>query len=139
MAVVSSDKSLIDREKVIRFLNDESYWAKTRSVEQINISIDNSLCFVVIEDSEMIGFARVITDYGVFAYLADVYIDKEHRGKGLGKQLMKEVLAYPDLQIVSRWMLGTMDAHELYRPLGFSEVSMPNRWMEFMPGGSEID
>ena len=139
MAIIRTDKSLIDKDKVIRFLLDESYWAKSRSEEQIITSIENSLCFVVMEDFEMIGFARVITDYGVFAYLADVFIDKDQRGKGLGKQLMKEILAHPDLQIVSRWMLGTMDAHELYRPLGFSEVSMPNRWMEFMPNGSEID
>ena len=139
MAIISDDKSLINRDKVISYLIDESYWAKSRTIDQINTSIDNSLCFVVMEESEMIGFARVITDYGVFAYLADVYIDKEHRGKGLGKQLMKDILAHPDLQIISRWMLGTMDAHELYRPLGFSEVTMPNRWMEFLPGGSEID
>lgn len=135
---ISYDKSLINKEKVIRFLIDESYWGKTRSIEQITTSIDNSMCFVIIEDSEMIGFARVITDFGVFAYLADVFIDKEYRGKGLGKKLMKVILAHPDLQIISRWMLGTMDAHELYRPLGFSEVSMPNRWMEYLPGGSEV-
>lgn len=139
MAIISDDKSLINRDKVVSYLIDESYWAKSRTIDQINTSIDNSLCFVVMEEAEMIGFARVITDYGVFAYLADVYIDKEHRGKGLGKQLMKDILAHPDLQIISRWMLGTMDAHELYRPLGFSEVTMPNRWMEFLPGGSEID
>lgn len=138
MVSISRDNSLIDRAKVIRFLKDESYWAKSRSNDQINTSIDNSLCFVVIEESEMIGFARVITDFGVFAYLADVYIDKKHRGKGLGKKLMDEILAQPDLQLISRWMLGTMNAHELYRPYGFTEISMPNRWMEYLPDGSEL-
>ena len=138
MAHVNTDKSKIDVEKVIRFLLDESYWAKNRTVDQIKRSLDHSLCFAVYEDDEMIAFARVITDYAIFAYLADVFVDKEFRGKGHAKLLMNAIMKHPDLQTIHRWMLGTMDAHELYRPYGFQEVTNPKRWMEYMPKGSEI-
>ena len=138
MAHVSTDKSKIDVEKVIRFLLDESYWAKNRTVDQIKRSLDHSLCFAVYEGDEMIAFARVITDYAIFAYLADVFVDKEFRGKGHAKLLMNAIMKHPDLQSINRWMLGTMDAHELYRPYGFQEVTNPKRWMEYMPKGSEI-
>lgn len=138
MLVISTDKKRIDLKKLIRFLIDESYWAKSRTKDQILRSVKNSMCFGMYEDDKMIGFARVVTDYGVYAYLADVFIDKEHRGNGFGKILMDEVLNHPELQMVSRWMLGTVDAHELYRPYGFSEVKDPKRWMEYLPKGSEL-
>jgi len=116
----------------------ESYWAQSRTEEQLKAAIENSRCYCLLENDEMLGFARVITDFGVFAYLADVYIEKEHRGKGYGKMLMEAIINDPQLKLISRWMLGTMDAHELYRKYGFSEVKNPSRWMEFMPKGSEL-
>jgi ribosomal protein S18 acetylase RimI-like enzyme len=91
MREISTDKNRIDIEKLIQFLTVESYWAKSRSKEQIIKSIDNSMCFGLYQDNEMIGFARVVTDYGVFAYLADVYIDEKHRGLGYAKELMTEI------------------------------------------------
>ena len=138
MLKVSNDRSLIDTEKLRSFLQEESYWAQTRSVEQIDVSIENSLCFILLKDDGMIGFARVVTDYGVFAYLADVFIDKDQRGKGYGKFLMEAVFNHPKLQLVYRWMLGTLDAHELYKKYGFAEIAEPKRWMEYLPKGSEL-
>ena len=138
MPIVSTDKNRIDIDKLCHFLLSESYWAKNRSKEQILLSIEHSICFSLIDKGEMIGFARVISDMGVFAYLADVYIEKEHRGNGFGKQLIEEILHYPDFRNVNRWMLGTMDAHELYRNYGFVEIVNPQRWMEYLPKGSEL-
>lgn len=138
MLKVSNDRSLIDTEKLRSFLLEESYWAQTRTVEQIDVSIENSLCFILLKDDGMIGFARVVTDYGVFAYLADVFIDKDQRGKGYGKHLMEAVFNHPKLQLVYRWMLGTLDAHELYKKYGFAEIAEPKRWMEYLPKGSEL-
>lgn len=135
---ISTDKERIDLKKVIHFLQEESYWAKSRSIEQIEKSIENSFCFGLYQGEEMVAFARVITDYAVFAYLADVFVDKNYRSKGFGKRLMDEIMHHPDLQMINRWMLGTMDAHELYRHYGFNEVTNPMRWMEYMPKGSEI-
>lgn len=136
--IISTDKERVDLEKVIRFLKDESYWARSRSIEQIEKSIEHSFCFGLYEGKEMIAFARVITDFAVFAYLADVFVDKNYRSKGYGKRLMNEIMNHPDLQMISRWMLGTLDAHELYRPFGFNEVKEAHRWMEYMPKGTEI-
>ena len=138
MLRISNSRTHIDVEKLRCFLQEESYWAQTRTLEQIEVSIENSLCFVLLKDEVMIGFARVVTDYGVFAYLADVFIDKDQRGQGYGKHLMEAVFSHPDLQLIYRWMLGTLDAHELYRKYGFKEVAEPKRWMEFLPKGSEL-
>jgi GNAT superfamily N-acetyltransferase len=127
---IDTDNKRIDVELVYRFLTNESYWAKDRSLKDVEKSIINSLCFGLYKDDTMVGFARIISDYTTAAFLADVFIIKEERGNGLGKALIEYILDYPSLKGIKRWMLGTMDAHELYRPYGFSEVANPNRWME---------
>jgi GNAT superfamily N-acetyltransferase len=78
----------------------------------------------------MVGFARVVTDYATFAWIADVFILPEHRGKGLSKWLMETILEHPQLQGFRRWVLATRDAHELYRKYGFGELTHPETWME---------
>jgi GNAT superfamily N-acetyltransferase len=103
-------------------------------MEEVKKSIKNSLCFGLYKNDAMHGFGRIITDYATFAYLADVFIVKKERGIGLGKTLVEFILAYPSIKDVRRWMLGTMDAHQLYRPYGFSEVANPKRWMERLVG-----
>ena len=123
---------------LVDFLLNDSYWAKNRTEAQILRSIQHSLCFIILEDEKMIGFARVVSDQAVFAYIADLFIDLEHRGKGLGKILMENILAYPKLELVSRWMLGTLDAHDLYRKYGFEVVEEEWRWMEKV-SGKEIE
>jgi GNAT superfamily N-acetyltransferase len=95
-------------------------------------AIAKSLSFGLYLDGVQVGFARVISDYVTYAYLADVYIEEPHRGKGLAQQLLRAVLAHPDLQGLRRWMLGTRDAHGLYRKAGFQEVANPGTWMEII-------
>ena len=131
---IDTNPEKVDAGLVYRFLSDESYWAKDRTQKEVNRSIENSLNFGVYKKDAMVGFARVVTDYVAFAYLADVFIVKEERGKGLGKYLVNFILEFPSIKNTKRWMLGTMDAHELYRPYGFSEMAEPHRWMEKIVG-----
>jgi len=107
-----------------------SYWATGVPADVVRRAIENSLCFAVVLDRELVGFARVVTDKATFAYLADVFILEAHRGKGLSKRLMAFVLEHPDLQGLRRFLLATRDAHELYRRFGFKELAVPSRIME---------
>lgn len=127
---ISTDRARLDLEVVHDYLSQESYWAKGRSMETIRRSIENSVAFGLYKGARQVGFARVITDYATFAWLADVFILDGARGQGLGKWLMEVVLAHPELQGFRRWVLATKDAHELYRRYGFVELKRPERWME---------
>jgi len=127
---ISNDKSLLDLEMIHDFLTNRSYWAKGRSMETVKRSVENSLCFGVYENDKQVGFARVVTDYSVFAWLMDVFILEEHRGRGYSKQLMSAIISHPDLQNLMRWGLGTEDAHGLYKQFGFTALSKPNNMME---------
>lgn len=130
---VSTDKSHLDI-KVIHGYLKTSYWAANIPEEVVIKAIENSLCFGVYNNKQQVGFARVVTDYAVFAYLADVFILEEYRGKGLSKMLMKEIMQHPQLQNLRRWMLATRDAHGLYSQFGFNPLSSPERVMEiFIP------
>lgn len=100
-----------------------------RSLKQIAESIKNSFCFGVYDIDKQVGFARVITDYSTFAYLADVFILSAHQGKGLGKWLMEIVFSAEELKNISTWMLLTNDAHKLYHQVGFIEFPYPKRIM----------
>lgn len=127
---VSTDKSRLDLALIHNYLSEQSYWAKGRSFEAVKTTIDNSLCFGLYEsDKKQIGFARVVTDKVAFAYLMDVFILDEYRGKGLGKMLLKAVLAHPDLQ-VKFFLLATEDAHNFYKQYGFKELTEVHRYME---------
>jgi GNAT superfamily N-acetyltransferase len=127
--IISTDKSLLNIEIIHGFLS-ESYWAKARPLEVLKKAIENSLCFGVYLNNSQIGFARVVTDYSTFAYLADVFILEEFRGKGYSKQLIEKIISYPDLQSLNRWMLATKDAHTLYSKFGFKMLKNPERFME---------
>lgn len=127
---ISTDRARLDLEVIHDYLSKESYWAKGRSIETIRRSIENSVAFGVYKGTELVGFARVITDYATFAWLADVFIVDSARGHGLGKWLVEVILAHPELQGFRRWVLATKDAHELYRRYGFEELKRPERWME---------
>jgi GNAT superfamily N-acetyltransferase len=126
---VSTDRSRLDREAIHEFLRG-SYWAKGIPRELVDRSIDNSLCFGLYDGDRLVGFARVITDSATFAYLSDVFVLESHRGRGLGTWFMESVLSHPDLQNLRRWMLATADAHGLYRRVGFTALSKPERIME---------
>ncbi|MBK8352412.1 MAG: GNAT family N-acetyltransferase [Saprospirales bacterium] len=118
---ISTDKNLLQVNIIHSFLADESYWAKDIPKNIVEKAISNSLCFGVYKNDIQVGFARVISDFATFAYLCDVFIVTEHRGKGLSKWLMEKIMQHPDLQNLRRWTLGTRDAHELYRKFGFRE------------------
>jgi clan AA aspartic protease len=128
--VVSTDRALLDIDAVHAYLSRESYWAAGISREQVQTAIDHSLPFGLYHHRQQIGFARAITDFATFAYLADVFVLEQHRGRGLGKLLLRAVLGHPRLQRLRRWMLGTRDAHGLYAQFGFIPLDEPQRWME---------
>jgi GNAT superfamily N-acetyltransferase len=128
--VISTAKARLDTEAIQKFLSEESYWAKSRTLEQTLRAIENSICFGLYLDDRQIGFARVVSDQATFAYLGDVYILDEFRGQGLSKWLMETILSHPDLQGLRRWLLATRDAHGLYAQYDFTPLKVPERWME---------
>src|SRR5687767_10665173 len=127
---ISTDRDRLDVAVIHNFLSTDSYWAQGRAVETVKRSIENSLNFGLYHRKQQIGFARVVTDYATFAWLADVFVLEEYRRQGLGKWLIEVILAHPQLQGFRRWALATKDAHELYRSFGFNELMRPERWME---------
>ncbi len=127
---ISTDRTRLQTDAIHRFLSEESYWANNRTKEQTLTAIKNSLPFGVYTGENQIGFARVVTDYATFAYLGDVYILKDFRGKGLSKWLMDVIVGHPELQGLRRWILATKDAHTLYEKFGFHALVHPERWME---------
>jgi GNAT superfamily N-acetyltransferase len=126
---ISTDRSRLDVTAIHAFLST-SYWAHGIPLEVVRRSIDHSLCFGVYAEERQVGFARVITDQATFAYLADVYILEEYRGRGLARWLLECILGHPALQGLRRFTLVTRDAHALYRKLGFAEVADPSAYME---------
>ncbi|MDQ3908242.1 MAG: GNAT family N-acetyltransferase [Acidobacteriota bacterium] len=135
---ISTDRARLDLGVVHRFISEESYWGRGRALEVVRRAVENSLPFGVYRGPELVGFARVVTDYATFGWLADVFILPAHRGRGLSKWLVEVILAHPDLQGFRRWVLATKDAHELYRRYGFRELHRPERWMErFDPNMAE--
>jgi ribosomal protein S18 acetylase RimI-like enzyme len=105
-----------------------TYWATNITKENLLGRMINSLCFGVFEQGKQKGFARVVTDYFSFAYLADVFIEENSRGKGYSRLLMEHILDYPPLRD-QKWLLATRDAHKLYEKFGFSAVADPQRFM----------
>ena len=126
---ISTEKGKLDRDAIHEFLRG-SYWAAGIPREVVDRSIENSLCFGLYEEDRLVGFARVISDCATFGYLSDVFVLESHRGRGLATWFMETVLSPPDLQGIRRWMLATRDAHGLYRKVGFTELSKPERIME---------
>ncbi len=127
---VSTDSARLDLPFIHRFLA-ASYWAKEIPFELIQRSIENSLCFgsYLAGGNEQVGFARVITDYATFAYVADVFVAEEHQGHGVGKALMRAIIDHPPLQGIRRFLLITKDAHGLYAQFGFRPIPDPDRFM----------
>lgn len=127
--VITTDRERMDVKAIHAFLS-VSYWARDIPLAVVERSIRHSLCFAVFQGDNLVGFARVVTDYATFAYLGDVFILDSHRGRGLGKWLMECVMAHPELQGLRRWILSTRDAHSLYSRHGFQPLAKPERVME---------
>ena len=129
MITISTDKNKLDVPFIQHFLKD-IYWAAGRTMEEVQITIDHSFCFGIFLDNKQIGFARVITDYVVFAYVMDVFITEEHRGKGYSSILIERMINEQALKDVKIWRLATTDAHFLYNKFGFTALKSPEKMME---------
>ncbi|MFN2577627.1 MAG: GNAT family N-acetyltransferase [Pyrinomonadaceae bacterium] len=127
---ISTDGARLDIDLIHNYLSNESYWARGRSREIVQRSIENSFPFGIYQGDEQVGFARIVTDYATFAWVADVFVVPEHRGHGLSKWLIEVILAHPRLQGFRRWVLSTRDAHGLYEKFGFIKLHRSERWME---------
>lgn len=126
---VSTDKSKLDVPFIQHFLKD-IYWAAGRTIAEVQTTIAHSFCFGIYLGEKQIGFARVITDYVVFAYVMDVFITEEYRGKGYSSLLIDNMMNEPQLKNIQIWRLATTDAHFLYRKFGFKELAHPEKLME---------
>jgi GNAT superfamily N-acetyltransferase len=129
MIEISTDKSRLDVPFIQNFLKD-IYWAAGRTISEVQATINASVCFGIYLDGKQIGFARVITDYVVFAYLMDVFIAPEQRGKGYSSMLIRAMMDERQLQHVKIWRLATSDAHFLYEKFGFTPLAHPEKMME---------
>lgn len=129
MISVSTDKNKLDIPFIHDFLKD-IYWSAPRTIEEVRQCIENSFCFGIYLNDKQIGFARVITDYVVFGYVMDVFIEERHRGKGYASVLIKAMINEPALCKLKIWRLATADAHFLYRKFGFNALAHPEKFME---------
>ena len=128
--IISTDKARLDVAAIHAYLT-RSYWSPGIPKAVVEKAIAGSLCFGLFsEQGNQVGFARAITDGASFAYLADVYVLEEHRGKGLGKWMVETILAHPSLQGLRRILLATRDAHGLYEQYGFKPLAKPESFME---------
>ncbi len=128
--VIDDDPVRLDRDKLEQWLSVEAYWSRGRTRAEIDRSIVGSWVFGVYEDDAMVAFARVLTDRVTFAWICDVFVGEDDRGRGLGSWLMSEVVSAITATGVMRQVLATRDAHEVYVKSGFAPLASPQRWME---------
>lgn len=127
IAIEQPTESDID---VIHAVLRETYWSPGIPREIVARAAANSICAIARDESgKLIGFARVVSDKATFAWLCDVIVLPGRQGKGVGRHLVQKLQAYPELQGLRRWLLGTKDAHGVYEPLGFTEIEEPHRLM----------
>jgi GNAT superfamily N-acetyltransferase len=125
---ISTDPARLDLDVVHAFLT-RSYWSEGISRDIVERAVARSLNFGLYRGDVQVAFARVVTDYATFAYLADVFVVEEERGRKLGVWLVETLHAHPELQGLRLWLLGTRDAHSLYEKVGFTPLLQPERWM----------
>ena len=130
--IITTDKSLMKVGDIHRWLSEEAYWSKEIPFDTVRIAFDNSYCIGVLHGDRQVGFARLVTDYATFAYLADVYVEEAHRGYGLSKRMMEILFSMDWVKGLRRIMLYTIHAHELYRKYGFTFCRYPDRLMEIL-------
>jgi GNAT superfamily N-acetyltransferase len=126
---ISTDPTRLDVDAIHAFLS-RSYWSPGVPRTVVERALANSLCFGLFHRGRQVGLARIVTDRSTFAWLADVYVLEEHRGKGLSQRMMRAVVAHPELQGLRRMLLATRDAHGLYAKFGFTPLAAPSRMME---------
>lgn len=129
---VSTDPAKLDLDVIHGYLA-RSYWSKGIPRETVARAIQHSLCFGAYDSSgPQVGFARAITDFATFAYIADVFVLESHRGRGISKLIMECIKQHPELQGLRRWTLSTKDAHTLYAKFGFTALNSPGNYMEIL-------
>ena len=127
---IDDDPARVDRDRTYDLVVGQGYWADDRSRQTVAASIESSWCFAAYDGDRQVAFARVVTDRVTFAWICDVIVDEPYRGRGLGHWLMETVTSALTEVGVHRQILATVDAHGVYRDLGFSELAHPERWME---------
>lgn len=130
---ISTDPARLDLDVIHDFLANEAYWSPGVAREKVARQMRYSLCFGLYTGAQQVGFARVISDFTTFAYLADVFILRPFRQQGLGKWLVQTILAHPELQGLRRLALNTRDAHSLYRRFGFANDPHSENYLLFRP------
>ncbi|SNY93132.1 Acetyltransferase (GNAT) domain-containing protein [Cohaesibacter sp. ES.047] len=128
---ITTDQSLLDMHHIVDRLKNEAYWAQDANADMIAKAMRNSLVFCLRnEEGAQCGFARVVTDFALFAYLRDVFIDRGYRGQGLGSWITETALSHPELKDIPSWMLATEDAHGVYEKMGFHPLKRPDNYMQ---------
>lgn len=132
--LISTEKKRLQIKRVHHFLSQESYWCVGIPEEVVCRAVENSICFGIYDLSHQeviqVGFSRIVTDYATFAWVCDVYVEKEHRARGLSKKMVEMIVAHPQLQGLRRICLATVSAHKLYEKFGFQVTQTPQSWME---------
>ena len=126
----TTNPARFDINLIHRFLSEESTWAKNIPFETVKKSLQHSLCFAGFENGQQVAFARVVSDFATFAYLVDVFVVSEARGKGHSKTLLNAVLAHPELQGLRRFLLASSNARGVYEKFGFTPLGKPEIFME---------
>ena len=123
--LISDDPDRLDFAFIVTSLQ-QTYWAKDRPTDTIIESWQYSTCFGVYDGDTSIGFARAVTDYVTFSWIADVFIHPAYRGRGIAKWMMQCILEHPDIKDTKQ-ILATRDAHGLYEKVGFVRREMLHR------------
>ena len=128
---LSEDPADLDLDRVARWISTDAYWAKGRTREIVEQSFANSVSAgLYAHDGTQVAVARIVSDRATFAWLCDVYVDRDHRGRGLGTMLAHWTVTWAERHGIKRVLLSTVDAHEVYAKAGFAPVVHPERWME---------
>lgn len=128
---ITHEVSEHDFEVIHHYLAKHAYWCKNIPAHTLKQALENSLCFIIKNNKDqLIGFARVVSDFATFANLLDVFILDNYQGQGYGKALINAVVSHHTLQGLRRFTLATKDAHGLYQQFGFKEPKMPETAME---------
>ncbi len=131
---LTTDRSRIDPDLVLGFLTGESYWGRGMTRARLVRALDASLPMAIHDAAgNFAGFGRVVTDYTTFAYLRDVFVLADHRGRGLATWLAVAIRSHPELAGVGNWLLFTRDAQAVYEKAGFRPVPYPDGYMKVPP------
>jgi GNAT superfamily N-acetyltransferase len=131
---LSHDASQLDRDLVISWITQSSYWATGRPVAVQAAAIDSSLNVGAYVDGRQVGYARLVTDNATFGWVCDVFVLPGHEGQGIARAMVRSLIEHPSVTTVRRFMLATKDAHGVYAELGFEPLAEPSRWMEWLRG-----